>query len=78
MFGIWTTIAGGVTGSRSAWLKENGKQIRFDTIKEAENEAERLYRKYPSTRWRHAIRETRLLSVLSRRTPVRVFRLGMH
>jgi hypothetical protein len=41
-YGIWTTVSGGVTGSRSAWLKEDGAAVTFATMAEAEAYAEHL------------------------------------
>ncbi len=31
MFRIFTEISGGVTGTRSAYMKEGGKELRFET-----------------------------------------------
>jgi hypothetical protein len=42
LYGIWTSISGGVTGSRSAWLKRSGEVLTFATQAEAEAEAARL------------------------------------
>jgi hypothetical protein len=39
MFRIWCEVCGGVTGSRAAWLKHNGKIAEFATREEAEAEA---------------------------------------
>jgi hypothetical protein len=45
MFGIWATVSGGITGTRSAWLKaDDGKQATFETREQAEREADRLNR----------------------------------
>lgn len=41
-YGIWTTIDFGVTGSRSAWLKSDGKPMTFATEAEAETYATAL------------------------------------
>ena len=38
-WGVWCEVSGGVTGSRSAWMKREGKVIAFDTREEAEAEA---------------------------------------
>ena len=37
-FGVWCTVSGGVTGSREAWLKEEG-QIWYGRKAEAEKKA---------------------------------------
>jgi len=42
MFGIWCRVSGGVTGTREAWLKADGKVQLFDTREQAEEEAARL------------------------------------
>jgi len=37
MFGIWTTVSGGVTGNRAAWLKGgDGQPYRFASRDAAE------------------------------------------
>ena len=41
-YGIWCRVSGGVTGSRQAWLKDNGKVVQFDTLELAQAEASRL------------------------------------
>ena len=42
MFGIWCTVTGGVTGTREAWMKEDGKIKLYDTEAEAAERARRL------------------------------------
>lgn len=42
MFRIWCEVWGGVTGSRAAWLKQNGEIADFATREAAEAEAARL------------------------------------
>ena len=39
IYGIWCEVWGGVTGSRSSWLKEHGKIKVFTNRAEAELEA---------------------------------------
>lgn len=34
-WGVWCRVSGGVTGTREAWAKENGKTLLFDTEDEA-------------------------------------------
>ena len=42
---IWCTVSGGVTGTRSAWLKKTGDEVaQFRSREEAEEEATRLER----------------------------------
>ena len=41
-WGVWTSVSGGVTGSRSAWMKNvDGDRIEFATEAEAEAAVER-------------------------------------
>ncbi len=44
MFNINCEVWGGVTGHRSSVYKDCGKVVEFETLKEAEAEAERLTR----------------------------------
>ena len=41
-YGIFCTVASGVTGSRSSYLKEDGAIRHFSTLADAEAEAARL------------------------------------
>ncbi len=41
-FGIWCEVWGGVTGSREAWMKRDGKVHAFLDEQEAIDEAARL------------------------------------
>ncbi len=41
-YGIWTTVSGGITGYRAAWLKHDDAEVVFATQAEAEAEAGRL------------------------------------
>jgi hypothetical protein len=45
MFNINCRVSGGVTGTREALLKSNGKVCFFDTEEEAQVEANRLNKK---------------------------------
>ena len=42
MFGIWCEVWGGVTGSRSSWMKRDDVVVEFATEEEAQAEADRL------------------------------------
>ena len=35
-YGIWATVSGGSTGTRSAWTKSDGERMEFETYEEAE------------------------------------------
>lgn len=39
-WGVWCTVAGGVTGPRQAWLKADGVVVECDTREEAEELAQ--------------------------------------
>lgn len=41
-YGIWATVSGGVTGSRSAWFKTNGEQFETQSLPYAERMATNL------------------------------------
>ena len=41
-YGVWCEVWGGVTGHRSAWLKNKSTLASFATLADAEAEAERL------------------------------------
>lgn len=41
-FRIWAVVAGGLTGHREAWAKENGKILEFSTRDEAEARARKM------------------------------------
>lgn len=43
-YGVWCTVSGGVTGTRSAWLKENGVVQEFSTLEAANVEAQKMQR----------------------------------
>lgn len=38
-YAIWCRVSGGVTGTREAWMKSNGRLVLFDTLAEAEADA---------------------------------------
>jgi hypothetical protein len=40
-FGVWCEVWGGVTGSRAAWLKSDGRFVEFETYEAAVEEAEK-------------------------------------
>lgn len=40
-YGIWTTISGGVTGERAAWIVSNGLELSFATKAEAQADVDR-------------------------------------
>jgi len=46
MFGIWTTVSGGVTGTRSSWLKRDGVPLQYATMAEAQRAAEDCRARY--------------------------------
>ena len=64
MFGIWCEVWGSVTGSRAAWMKNNGKVKYFEDQAEAEAEAVKLNHKtngntYRSASFRYSVRNRR-------------------
>jgi hypothetical protein len=61
-WGVWCEVWGGVTGSREAWLKIDGKVATFPTCDEAEAEARRLgqrmdARLYSAANFRYSARQ---------------------
>lgn len=41
-YGVWRETWGGPTGNRAGWLRAKGTLARFDSLEEAEAEANRL------------------------------------
>lgn len=57
---VWCEVWGGVTGSRQAWLKRDGKPVEFASMELAEQEAKRLNEttaSYQRASYRYSARE---------------------
>jgi hypothetical protein len=50
-YGVWCEVWGGVTGPRSAWLKNGGagEPALFDTLEDAQREADQIQRRQNNT-----------------------------
>ena len=54
VYGIMCNVSGGVTGTRSAWLKSNGQVVTFITLDDANARARELEHKLNSNPYRTA------------------------
>jgi hypothetical protein len=61
-YGVWAEVSGGITGSRQGWLKSQGSRKVFDTLFEAQQEADELNRimndmHKPTVRFRYTAKQ---------------------